>query len=146
MVLRRSRRATTGFLADFRDFIMRGNVIDLAIAVIIGNAFGKIVSSLVEDLITPAILQPALKSAGVDRLSGLSVNGIQYGVFVAAVINFLVIAFLIFLLIRTFENAKQRLIREDEITAQATPDPAIVAQERLTTAVERLTDIIDSKI
>ncbi|GAB4368506.1 MAG: large conductance mechanosensitive channel protein MscL [Elainellaceae cyanobacterium] len=145
MAVMRGRRAAGGFLADFRDFIMRGNVIDLAVAVIIGTAFNQIVSSFVEDIITPALLQPALTAAGVDQLSGLSMNGIRYGVFLAAVINFLVIAFVLFLMIRAFEHAKKRLIRQEEVAAEAEVDPAIAAQENLTHAVERLTMVIERR-
>lgn len=140
-------RANNSFLADFRKFIMQGNVIDLAVAVIIGGAFGKIVTSLVEDIITPAILTPALQAARVNDLQSLSINGIKYGVFLAAIINFLVIAFCIFLLIRAFEKAKRRFVRSGEAAeaAQAAPDPAIIAQEKLTGALDRLTNTIESR-
>ncbi|MEL6221757.1 MAG: large conductance mechanosensitive channel protein MscL [Cyanobacteria bacterium J06627_8] len=141
MTIRRGRRAATGFFADFRDFIMRGNVVDLAVAVIIGGAFGKIIESLVADIITPAVLNPAMQRAGVERLADLTANGIQYGLFLAAILNFIVIAFCIFLFIRSYESAKQRLIREEEVDAP--PDPAIVAQENLTQAVERLTTVME---
>ncbi len=137
-------RANGGFWADFRKFIMQGNVIDLAVAVVIGGAFGKIVTSLVEDIITPAILQPALAAANVSDLQNLSVNGIKYGVFLAAILNFLVIALCIFLLIRAFEKAKKRFIRSGE-AAQAALDPAVIAQERLTGALERLKTTIESR-
>ncbi len=56
-------RGNGGFWADFRKFLMQGNVIDLAVAVIIGGAFGKIITSFVEDIVTPAILNPALQAA-----------------------------------------------------------------------------------
>ena len=136
-------RRTRGLLADFQDFIMRGNVIDLAVAVIIGGAFGKIINSLVEDIITPAILNPAMEASGVEKLSELSINGIQYGLFLAAVLNFLVIAFCLFLIIRSFETAKKRLIRQEEAIAEEQTDQTITAQERLTTAMERLADTIE---
>ena len=136
-------RRTRGLLADFQDFIMRGNVIDLAVAVIIGGAFGKIINSLVEDIITPAILNPAMEASGVEKLSELSINGIQYGLFIAAVLNFLVIAFCLFLIIRSFETAKKRLIRQEEAIAEEQTDQTITAQERLTTAMERLADTIE---
>lgn len=143
MAVRRGRRAATGFLADFREFIMRGNVIDLAVAVVIGTAFGKIVDSLVADLLTPVILQPAMSAAGVDQLSSLTANGIRYGVFLAAVINFLVIALCMFLLVRAFEVAKRQFIREEEVEAPV--EPVIASQERLTGAVERLTEAIERR-
>ena len=139
--------ANSGFIADFRKFLMRGNVIDLAVAVIIGAAFGKIVTSLVEDIITPLLLTPALKAARVEDLQLLSINGIKYGVFLAAIINFLVIALCIFLLIRAFENTQRRFVRSGEAAAAAAapPDHATLAQEKLTTALERLTNTIESR-
>lgn len=141
-------RANSGFIADFRKFLMRGNVIDLAVAVIIGAAFGKIITSLVEDIITPLILNPALQAARVNDLQSLSINGIKYGVFLAAIINFLVISFCIFLLICAFEKAQRRFIRSGEAAAAAEatpPDHAIIAQEKLTSALERLTTTIESR-
>jgi large conductance mechanosensitive channel len=144
-MVRRGTRAATGFMADFRDFIMRGNVVDLAVAVVIGGAFGKIVDSLVADIVTPAILNPAIQAAQVDKLSDLTIGGIQYGLFLAAVLNFLVIALCMFLIVRSFESAKKRFIRQEEVAAEIEPDPAIVAQERLVGAMERLTDVMERR-
>ncbi len=135
--------ARSGFLADFQKFLMQGNVIDLAVAVIIGGAFGKIVTSFVEDIITPLILNPALKAANVDSLQNLSYQGIKYGLFLAAIINFLVIAFSIFVMIRAFEKAKRRFSREEAIAESAAPDPVVLSQERLTDAIERLTSTMN---
>ena len=135
--------AKSGFLGDFQKFLMRGNVIDLAVAVIIGGAFGKIVTSFVEDIITPVILNPALKAAKVDDLQSLSVNGIKYGLFLAAVINFAVIAFSLFMMIQAFENAKKRLLRQEAIEETAPADPVMLSQERLTGAIERLTSSME---
>jgi large conductance mechanosensitive channel len=143
-MVRRGSEAAGGFLAGFRDFIMRGNVIDLAVAVIIGAAFSKIIDSLVADIITPVILNPAMKAAGVDRLSELSAGGVQYGLFLAAVLNFLVIAFCIYALVQAFEKAKKRLIRQEALADEA-PDVTLVAQERLTGAIERLTNVMETR-
>ncbi|MBF2090332.1 MAG: large conductance mechanosensitive channel protein MscL [Leptolyngbya sp. DLM2.Bin15] len=144
MSIRRGRQATSGFFSDFRDFIMRGNVIDLAVAVIIGGAFGNVINSLVADILTPAILNPAMQAAGVDKLADLSAAGIQYGLFLAAIINFIVIAFCMFLVVRSFTAMKNRVKRAEEVeAAEAPPDPAIVAQERLTQAIERLTSVME---
>ncbi len=143
-MVRRGTQATGGFLAGFRDFIMRGNVVDLAVAVIIGAAFSKIVDSLVGDIITPAILNPAMKAAGVDQLSQLSAGGIQYGLFLAAVLNFIVIAFCIYVLVQAFEKAKKRMIRQEALEDEA-PDATLVSQENLTGAIERLTHVIQTK-
>jgi large conductance mechanosensitive channel len=143
-MVRRGSEAAGGFLSGFRDFIMQGNVIDLAVAVIIGAAFSKIIDSLVADIITPLILNPAMKAAGVDRLSELSAGGVQYGLFLAAVLNFLVIAFCIYLLVQAFEKAKKRLIRQEALADEA-PDVTLVAQERLTGAIERLTNVMETR-
>ena len=141
MGLQNGRRAAGGFMKDFQEFIMKGNVIDLAVAVVIGGAFGKIVTSLIEDIITPVILNPAIQAAGVKDLALLQINGIKYGVFLASVINFLVIAFVIFLLIRSFEATKRKEIREEAAAEEVKPDP----QERLILAVERLAEVMESK-
>lgn len=140
-------RHATGFLADFRAFILRGNVVDLAVAVIIGTAFGKIVESFVSDVITPAILTPALKAANVDSLAQLKSGEIKYGSFLASVLNFLVIAFSIFVLIRILEAAKKTFTRQqvEDAAAEADADPLLLSQERLTTAVERLSQVIESR-
>ncbi len=142
-MVRRGTQATGGFLAGFRDFIMRGNVVDLAVAVIIGAAFSKIIDSLVGDIITPAILNPAMKAAGVDQLSQLSAGGIQYGLFLAAVLNFIVIAFCIYVLVQAFEKAKKRMIRQEALEEE--PDATLISQEKLTGAIERLTHVIETK-
>ena len=135
-MVRKGTQAAGGFLAGFRDFIMRGNVVDLAVAVIIGAAFSKIVDSLVGDIITPLILNPAMEAAGVDKLSELSAGGIQYGLFLAAVLNFLVIAFCIYLLVQAFEKAKKKMIRQEALAEEA-PDATLLAQERLTGAISK---------
>ena len=75
-------------------------MIDLAVGVIIGAAFGKIVSSLVEDVITPLLLNPALKAAGAEDIAKLSWHGVAYGNFLSAIISFLCIAFVLFLIIK----------------------------------------------
>ena len=138
-------RHATGFFADFQKFISQGNVVELAVAVIIGGAFGKIVESFVADIITPTLLSPALKAANVDDLSKLTAGGIKYGLFLAAILNFLVIALSIFLVIRALESAKRRLLRQEIEEAAEVPDPLLLSQERLTTAVERLSQVMESR-
>jgi large conductance mechanosensitive channel len=94
-------------LKDFREFVMRGNVLDLAIAVIIGGAFGKIVSSLVNDILMPFV---GLLLGGVD-FSGLSLAVgdavIGWGAFVQTIVDFLIIAFVIFLIVRAANRLKK---------------------------------------
>lgn len=94
-------------LKEFKTFIMRGNVVDLAIAVILGGAFGAIIASLVDDIITPLLLNPALRAAGAENIAQLTWNGVKYGNFLAAVIKFLVIAFVLFLIVRTINSRKK---------------------------------------
>ena len=99
-------------LREFREFAIRGNVMDLAIAVIIGGAFGKIVTSLVNDVLTPLI---GLVMGGVN-FADLSVTVgnavVKWGAFIQSIIDFLIIAFVIFLLVR----AMNRLKREEPVT------------------------------
>ena len=108
-------------LQEFRAFIQKGNVLDLAVAVIMGAAFGAIVNSLVADIITPAILNPVMSAMGAERLADLGFNGILYGNFLAAVLNFLVIAFTMFLLIKGIsatQKPKKEVAKAPEIPAQ----------------------------
>lgn len=96
-----------GFIQEFKEFAFKGNVIDLAVGVIIGAAFGKIVSSLVEDVITPLLLNPALEAAGAEDIAKLTWNGVTYGNFLSAVISFLCIAFVLFLIIKGANKFKK---------------------------------------
>ena len=88
------------FINDFKAFAMKGNVMDLAVAVIIGAAFTAIVSSLVTDIITPAILAPILDRLGLKDIAELKWGAVTYGKFLAAVINFIVIALVIFFMVK----------------------------------------------
>lgn len=97
-----------GFVKEFKDFAMQGNMVDLAVGVIIGAAFGKIVTSLVEDVITPLLLAPALKAAGVESLDKLQSGGVFYGKFLAAILAFIVVAFVLFLVIKAVNSSKKK--------------------------------------
>jgi len=92
---------------EFKAFIMRGNVVDLAVAVIIGGAFGVIISSFVDDIITPLLLAPALKAVGAENIGDLTWGAVKYGNFLAAVIKFLIIALVLFLIVRTMNKMKK---------------------------------------
>jgi len=106
-----------GMMSEFKEFISKGNVMDLAVGVIIGAAFGKIVTSLVDDVITPAILTPALKAAHLEDIKDLKTDGgILYGNFLSALLGFLVIAFVIFLLVKGVNS-----MRKKEEAAPAAP-------------------------
>ena len=105
-------------LKELKSFLLRGNVVDLAVAVIIGAAFGAIVTSLVNDIITPLILNPALSAAGVDKIAELSWNGIAYGNFLSAVINFLVIGTVLFFIVKAAEKAQSFGNKQEEVVEE----------------------------
>lgn len=96
------------FIKEFKEFAIKGNVVDLAIAVVMGAAFGAIVSSFVEDVITPLILAPALKAAGVQDLNKLMWGAVKYGNFLASVLKFIVIALVLFLIIKGINRMKKK--------------------------------------
>ncbi len=104
-------------LKEFKDFVMRGNVVDLAIGVIIGGAFGTIVNSLVADIITPIMLQPALEAAGAADIASWKPGGMLLGKFISSVISFLIIAFVLFLIVKGMNTA----MKKKEQAAPATP-------------------------
>ncbi len=111
-------------LKEFKAFAMRGNVIDLAVGVVIGAAFGKIVSSLIDHVITPLLLKPALDAAHLNKLEELTAFGsIKYGLFLSSVINFIIIAFVLFLIIKGMNAAKKK---EDAKPQAPAPTPADV--------------------
>jgi large conductance mechanosensitive channel len=96
-------------LKEFKDFAMKGNVVDLAVGVIIGGAFGKIVGSFIDDVITPLLLKPALEAANLTKLEELTIFGtVKYGNFLSAVINFVIVAFVLFMLIKGMNAAKKK--------------------------------------
>ena len=99
-----------GILKEFRDFALRGNVVDLAVAVIIGTAFGVIVSSLVDNVITPLLLTPALKAANAQDLDKLQYGAIKYGLFLSAVIKFIIIAFILFLIVKGMKSIEKKKV------------------------------------
>ena len=109
-------------LKDLKEFLLRGNVVDLAVGVIIASAFGAIVTSLVNDIITPLILNPALKAANVQNIAELSWNGVGYGSFLSAVINFLVVGTVLFFVIKGIEKA-QNLRKKEEVVEEAPAAP-----------------------
>jgi large conductance mechanosensitive channel len=97
-----------GMIKEFREFVMRGNVIDLAVGVIIGAAFNKIVSSLIEDVITPLMLKPLLETAHVSTLQEYAWHGAKIGLFISSVITFILTAFVLFLIIKGMNAAKRK--------------------------------------
>ncbi|QZT27968.1 large conductance mechanosensitive channel protein MscL [Streptococcus dysgalactiae] len=119
-------------IKELKAFLFRGNVIDLAVAVIIGSAFGAIVTSFVNDIITPLILNPALKAANVESITQLTWNGVKYGSFLGAVINFLIIGTSLFFVVKAAEKAMPKK-QEEEVVEVAAP-----TQEELLTEIRDL--------
>jgi len=117
-------------LKEFKTFIMRGNVVDLAVAVIIGAAFNAIVGSLINDVITPLLLKPAFATMNVDKLENLAWNGVLYGKFLASVINFLVTAFVIFLMVKAMNKAKKKKEEEPAAPPAPTTDQVLLTEIR----------------
>ena len=124
-------------IKEFKEFIARGNVIDLAVGVIIGGAFGKIVTSIVNDLLMPLI---GVVSGGID-FTGLSFKineaEIKYGNFLQNVIDFLIIAFCIFILVKVVN----KVMRKKEETVEETP----VARPEDVVLLEEIRDLLKQK-
>lgn len=99
-----------GMIKEFKAFAIKGNVVDLAIGVVIGGAFNKIINSLVEDIITPAVLTPALKAANLTNLADLTIPGtaIKYGNFISTLISFIIVAFALFMVIKAINASKKK--------------------------------------
>ncbi len=135
-------------LSEFKAFAMRGNVIDMAVGIVIGGAFGKIVASFVSDIIMPPIgmmlggvdfseLKLILKDASVDAAGNeIAAVSINYGMLINTIINFLIVAFAIFMVIKAMNAAKKK-----EEAAPAAP-PAPSAEEKLLTEIR---DVLRSK-
>ena len=129
-------KSDMGFFSEFKAFAMKGNVVDLAVAVIIGAAFGKIVSSFIEDVITPLVLKPALDAAHLSKIEDLTAfGGVKYGLFLSAVINFIIVAFVLFLIIKGLNSIKKK-------EEPAPNQPAAPTQEELLTQIR---DLLKSK-
>jgi large conductance mechanosensitive channel len=92
-----------GFIAEFKDFIKKGNVIDLAVAVLIGSAFQKIIDSIVNDIIMPIIAF----IGGFNKIESLAAGPFTYGKLIAAVLNFLIISFVLFIVVKAINRAKE---------------------------------------
>ena len=129
-------------MSEFKEFAMRGNVVDMAVGIIIGGAFGKIVSSFVNDVLMPPLgmlmggvdfseLAFTLKEA-VGEAGAVTVN---YGMFIQTIVDFIIIAFAIFMAIKTMNNMK----RKEEAAPEPEPEPEKPSEE-----VALLTEIRDS--
>lgn len=138
-----------GFVSEFRDFALKGNVLDLAVGVIIGGAFGKIVNSMIEDVIMPVIGK--IIGGGVDFSNQFVALGndvtatnlveakkqgavLAWGNFLTISINFVILAFAIFLVVKAFNTAKKRFEAQQPAPAPAGP----TAEQKLLTEIRDL--------
>lgn len=123
------------FITEFKEFAMRGNVMDMAVGVIIGGAFGKIVSSLVDDVLMPII---GTLTGGID-FTALAVTigdaNIKYGQFIQNIIDFLIVALCIFMMIKGMNKLSKK--KEEEPAAPA-PEPEPSAEEKLLAEIRDL--------
>ncbi|MCG1009184.1 large conductance mechanosensitive channel protein MscL [Salinicoccus sp. ID82-1] len=112
---------------EFKSFILRGNVIDLAVAVVIGAAFSKIVTALVENIIMPSI---ALIFGNTDFTSEWAYRGITYGVFIQAIIDFLIIGVAVFAFVKAVNVLTQnRLVKKEEEVEVAEDEQVVLLRE-----------------
>lgn len=137
-----------GMMQEFRDFAIKGNAVDLAVGVIIGAAFGKIVDSIVKDLVMPVV---GMAVGGLDfsnyfvvlnrdkvppgtpetygALSEAGVPLLAYGNFITILLNFLILAFIVFQMVRVFQKAKNKVITEKPAEAPTTPEDTVLLRE-----------------
>jgi large conductance mechanosensitive channel len=109
-----------GFVKEFKEFAVKGNVVDLAVAVVIGAAFGKIITSFIDDIITPLLLKPALDAAHLTNIQDLTIFGtVKYGSFLSAVISFVIVALVLFLVIKGINSLKKK----EDVAPSAPPVP-----------------------
>ncbi len=113
-----------GFITEFKAFAIKGNIFDLAVAVVIGTAFGKIVSSLVENIVMPLI---GLLMRGVD-FSGLSYTlgdaVVTYGKFIQSIVDFIIIALAVFVAVKAINHAKEAMEGEQEVEVAKSVEPS----------------------
>lgn len=110
---------------EFKEFAVKGNILELAVAVILGGAFGAIVASLVEDVITPLLLAPALEAIHATDLDKLVWKSVKYGKFIAAIIKFVFTAAVLFLIIQSFN----KVIKKEAAKPSPTPEDIILLRE-----------------
>ncbi len=153
-----------GLVQEFRDFAMRGNVVDMAVGVVIGGAFGKIVSSLVNDIIMPPLNlltaksgvnfkelalttsvelpklkdgKPEIGADGKDVLQMVEYNILNYGPFLQTIVDFILVAFAIFMVIKLMNNAKKRFEKDKEAAPPAAPPEDIILLREIRDSLRR---------
>ena len=119
-----------GFLKEFKEFAIKGNIIDLAVAVVIGAAFSAIVASLVDDVITPLLLTPALKAAHAADLHELAWGAVKYGLFLAAVIKFILVAIVLFFVIKGINVLLKKKAEAPATTAEPSSTDKLLIEIR----------------
>lgn len=124
-----------GFIGEFKEFISRGNILDLAVGLIIGSAFTAIVTSLVGDILTP-IIGVILRKAGIERFADWAPGGFGIGSFINAIVSFLLISFTIFLIVKTVNKAQELGKRKQEDEPEEEEAPPV-------TDISLLTEIRD---
>ena len=130
-----------GMMQEFKEFAMRGNVVDMAVGIVIGGAFGKIVSSFVGDIIMPVIgsatggmdfsslayeIQAATTTPEGEEIPAVAIN---YGIFINSVIDFVIIAFAIFMVVKAMNKAKKQFEEEQEAAPAAPPEDVVLLRE-----------------
>ena len=106
---------------EFKEFIAKGNVMDMAVGIIVGGAFTAIVTSLTDEIINPLIT--LITGGGADMAGALVVGGMDFGAFISAIINFLIIALVVFFLVKAVNGFKNKLEKEKEAEEEAAPAP-----------------------
>ena len=128
--LEKMKKKGTGFVSEFKEFVMRGNVMDMAIGVIIGSAFASIVTALTDDFINPLINGiGGAKVAGTIKIYGGQV--IKYGDFITSVINFVIMAFVLFMLLKVFNKISTIGKKEEEAKEEEKKAEDIVLLEEI---------------
>lgn len=146
-----TKEKTKGFFAEFKAFAMRGNVIDLAVGMIIGSAFGKITNSLVNDIIMPAVsmliggvnfsdwkvvLKEAVVENGEEIAAAVSIN---YGTLISTILDFIILAFAIFCMVKAINTLHEKARKkEEEAPADAPAPPEPTKEELLLTEIRDL--------
>lgn len=142
-------KRTSKFISEFKEFAMRGNIIDLAVGVVIGAAFGKITTSLINDVIMPPIGKllgnadfkdmKRILEPSVDEIKGPTGNVIQekvpeiairYGLFINTIFDFMIVAFVIFLVVKAVNRMKRKQAAEPEVIAEPTKEELLLTEIR----------------
>lgn len=124
------------FLEEFKAFAMRGNVMDLAVGVIIGGAFSSITTSLIDDIIMPIIGIFVGQASFADLAVNVGGAVITYGNFIQAVLNFIILAFVVFCMVKAINRLREKTEKKKEETPAAPPEPS--AEEKLLTEIRDL--------